>query len=164
MEKLESGLYGWNADLNEEAGEIFEQTQRFVLKGLPLECREKLARSLSMMCWDMNFPEGMAVLSDGYSSESAGGFNEFDQVQADRRPMRDAKSFGLRMAQVTPSTCCTKVCRRRLCRRHTQMMICFCCCKQQNYGREWQREIVVVQLDVKKGISITWIIELPSRQ
>ena len=45
---------------------------------------------------------GMAVLSDGYGSESDGR-NVFDQGQADRRLMRDAKSFGLRMAPVTPS-------------------------------------------------------------
>ena len=45
---------------------------------------------------------GMAVLFDGYGSES-GGCNVFDQVQADHRLMPDARSLGLRMAQVTPS-------------------------------------------------------------
>ena len=49
------------------------------------------------------FSGGMAVLSDGYGSDS-GGCNVFDQVQADRQLMCDAKSFGPRMAQVTPCT------------------------------------------------------------
>ena len=32
------------------------------------------------------------------------------------------------------------------------MLVCSCCCKLQNCRREWQREIVVVQLDVKKAL------------
>ena len=47
-----------------------------------------------------DFPGGVAVLSDGHGSES-GGCNVPDQVQADRRPIRGAKSLGLRVAQVT---------------------------------------------------------------
>ena len=43
---------------------------------------------------------GMAVLSDCCGSES-GGYDVFDQVQADRLLMRDAKSLGLRVAQAT---------------------------------------------------------------
>ena len=34
-----------------------DQITADVLKALPPECLEKLARSLSLMCWDMNFPE-----------------------------------------------------------------------------------------------------------
>ena len=43
-----------------------------------------------------DFPGRLAVLYDGCGSES-GGCNVFDQVQADRRLLRDAKSFGLRV-------------------------------------------------------------------
>ena len=64
LEKLESGLCGWNADLNEETGESIEQTEKSgkdsgcfeSIASLP-ECLEKLAGSLSVMCWDVNFPE-----------------------------------------------------------------------------------------------------------
>ena len=34
-----------------------DQITADVLKALPPACLEKLARSLSLMCWDMNFPE-----------------------------------------------------------------------------------------------------------
>ena len=103
MEKLESGLRGWNVDLNEETGESIEQTEKW--KRFTLE---KLARSLSVMCWNMDFLEEMAVLSDGYGSES-GGCNVFDRVQADRRLMWDAKSLGYVWPTSLPPLRCESV-------------------------------------------------------
>ena len=49
------------------------------------------------------FPRRLAVFVDGDGSES-GGCNVLDQVQANRWAVCDAKSLGVRMAQVTPST------------------------------------------------------------
>ena len=54
-----------------------------VLEALLLECLEKLARSLSVMCWDMNFREEW--LSDGLWLRKWWGATCFDQVLADRR-------------------------------------------------------------------------------
>ena len=49
------------------------------------------------------FPRRLAVFVDGDGSES-GGCNVLDQVQAYCWTVCDAKSLGLRLAQVTPST------------------------------------------------------------
>ena len=49
------------------------------------------------------FPGRLAVLVDGDGSES-GECDVFDQVQTDSWIVCDAESFGLRMAQATPST------------------------------------------------------------
>ena len=70
------------------------------------------------------FPGRLAVLVDGDHSES-GGCNVLDQVQTDSWIVCDADSFGLRMAQVTPSTE-IRVCRRHLCRRRMRTLDCFC--------------------------------------
>ena len=80
-----------------------DQITADVLKALPPECLEKLVRSLSLMCWNMDFPEGLVVFVDSDGSES-GGCNVLDQVQAYCWIVCDAKSLGLRLAQVTPST------------------------------------------------------------
>ena len=66
------------------------------------------------------FPGRLAVFVDGDGSES-GGCNVLDQVQAYCWIVCDAKSLGLRLAQVTPST------EIRMCRGHTQMLVCSCC-------------------------------------
>ena len=71
-----------------------DQITADVLKALHPECVEKL-RSLPMMCWEMTFPE------DRLCSLTS---NLLDKVQAECWIVCDAKSFGLRMAQVTPST------------------------------------------------------------
>ena len=59
--KLENGLCGWNTGLNEKTGESLEQIEK--REGITgsdhsgRECLEKRWRSLSVMCWDMNFLE-----------------------------------------------------------------------------------------------------------
>ena len=117
----------WNADLNEETGESIEQTakcERFTGSDHSA-CFESIAPEMSGKAGEIvvgdvlghDFSGGMAVLSDFYGSES-GWCNVFGQVQADRRLMRDAKSFGIHMAQVTPFHHGTRVCSRSSCRRH----------------------------------------------
>ena len=92
-----------------------DQITADVLKALPPECLEKLARSLSLMC----FPRRLAVLYDGNGSES-GGCNVLDEVQAYCWAVCDAKSLGLRMAQLAPSTavreCADCACAEDTCR------------------------------------------------
>ena len=65
------------------------------------------------------FPGRLAVFVDGDGSES-GGCNVLDQVQAYCWTVCDAKSLGLRLAQVTPSTelreCADCVCAEDTCR------------------------------------------------
>ena len=102
---------------------------------------------------------GMAVLSDGYGSER-GGCNVFDPVQADRWAVCDAKSLGLRMSLLPLKY--ESVQTAFVPKTHADAGL-FLLLQAAELSREWQREIVVVQLDVKKA-SITWIIVLPSRQ
>ena len=63
MEKHEKRLCWWNVDLANETGTCLEETEKNgkgspdqitadVLKVLPPECLEQLARSLSLMCWE----------------------------------------------------------------------------------------------------------------
>ena len=84
------------------------------------------------------FPGRLAVLVDGDGSES-GGCNVIDQVQTDSWIVCDAKSLGLRMAQVTPSTkireCANGICAEDACR-------CWTVCAVESgrtVSREWQR-------------------------
>ena len=87
------------------------------------------------------FPGRLAVLVDGDGSES-GGCNVIDQVQTDSWIVCDAKSLGLRMAQVTSSTkireCANGICAEDACR-------CWTVCAVESgrtVSREWQREIL----------------------
>ena len=96
------------------------------------------------------FPGRLAVFADGDCSES-GGCNVLDQVQAYCWTVCDAKCLGLRLAQVAPSTeireCADCVCAEDACR----CCFFFLLLTAAELSREWQREIVVVQLDVKKA-------------
>ena len=62
LEKLENGLCWWIADFTKETERALNKLKTGrdnwtrSLKALPLECLEKLTRSLSVMCWDMSFP------------------------------------------------------------------------------------------------------------
>ena len=87
-------------------------------------------------------PAGMAVLFDSYGTES-GGRNVFVQVQADRWLVRDAKNPGLHMVPMTPSTAAQE------CADADAGL--FLLLQAAELSREWQSEIVVVQLDVKKA-------------
>ena len=117
------------------------------LKALLSECLQKLAGSLSFLCWDMTFPEDWLCSMNG--SES-GGCNELYQIQANRWAVCDAKSLGLRMARVSLSTEIRErakcICAEDACTCWTVSVVASC-----RVSREWQKEIVVVQLDVKKA-------------
>ena len=155
-EKLVGGLCGWNADLNEETGESLEHTEKWerFTGSVHSGCFESIASGMSGKAGEIvvgdvlghEFSEGMAVLFGGCGCES-GGCNVFDPVQADRWLMRDAKRLGLRMAQVTPSTAVREC---AVPKTHADAGL-FLLLQVAELSREWQREIVVVQLDVKKA-------------
>ena len=113
LEESKSGLCRWNADFTTETVESVEQTEK----------REGLARSNHSRCFE-SIPTGTSgeagmvavddvlghvvpgrkdVLVDGHGSEG-GGCNVLDQVQADCWTMCDARSAGLRLALVPPTT------------------------------------------------------------
>ena len=88
-----------------------------------------------MIYWDMSFPEDWV---DGNGPES-GGCNVLEQVQANGWAVCVAKSLGLCVAHVTPTTAVRECADGVLCRRRVRMLACSCCCKLQNCrknGRE----------------------------
>ena len=154
MDKLENGLCGWNADLNEETGQGPEQgkiKERFT-RSDHSRCFESIAPRMcgkagKILVCDVlghELPGGMAVLFCSYGSES-GGCNVCVQVQADRYFVRE-KSWAHGGSNHSLH-CDTRVCSRRLCRKLTQMLVLVLL-----QAAELSREIVVEQLDVKKGI------------
>ena len=105
-----------------------------VLKALPLECLEKLARSLSVMCWDMNFPKewlcSLAVVAARVVGATC--LTRFRPI-AGLCAMRNV--LGYVWLKSLPPLRYESV----QCRRLTQMLVCSCCSQQQNYrenGRE----------------------------
>ena len=108
-------------------------------KSLEVEKRDRLTGS-----------DHMAVLFDSCGTRS-GGRNVFVQVQADRWLVRDAKNLGLRMAQITPSTAVRK-CAESVCAEDTRRCwSVLAAASSRTIARMAEREIVVVQLDVKKA-------------
>ena len=123
VEKHENRLCWWNVDLAQETGKCPGETEK----------RERLTGSSHSRCVESfaprmfgkdgevvvadvlehGFSGRLAVFVDGDGSES-GGCNVLDQVQAYCWTVCDAKSLGLRLAQVTPSTeirkCANYVC------------------------------------------------------
>ena len=93
-------------------------------------------------------PGGLALLVDVDGSES-GGCNVLDEVQANYWAVCDAKKSWAMCGSCHSSHCDTRVRRRRLCRRHLQMLGLFLLLQAAEMSREWQREIAVVQLDIK---------------
>ena len=113
MEKHENRLCWWNVDLAKETGKCPGETgKRERLTGSNhSRCVESFAPRMfgkdgEVVVTDVlehGFPGRLAVFVDGDGSES-GGCNVLDQVQAYCWTLCDAKSLGLRLAQVTPST------------------------------------------------------------
>ena len=126
-----------------------DQITADVLKALPPERLEKLGRSLSLMCWDMTFPEDWLCSMTVMAPRVAGAtclikFRPIAGLCAMRRvlgyvwlkslpPMRHAS---VQTAFVPKS--------------HADAGL-FLLLKAAELSREWQREIVVIQLDVKKA-------------
>ena len=97
-----------------------------------------------------DLPGRLAVFVDGDGSES-GGCNVLDQVQAYCWTVCDAESLGLRLAQVAPSS---EIRERANSVRAEDARRCWAVSlllQAAELSREWQREMVVVQLDVKKA-------------
>ena len=112
VEKHENRLCWWNVDLAKETGKCLEETEK----------RERLSGSNHSRCFESfttrmfgedgevvvadvlehGFPGRLAVFVDGDGSESC-GCNVLDQVQTYCWTVCDAKSLGLRLAQVTTS-------------------------------------------------------------
>ena len=77
-----------------------DQITADVLKALPPECLEKLARSLSLMCWDVTFPEDW-MCSMTVMAPKVVGATVLDQVQANCWTLYNTTSLGLCLAHVT---------------------------------------------------------------
>ena len=89
-----------------------DQITADVLKEVPSDCLEKLARSLSEMCWD-KLPGGVDVLLDGNGTKGC-GCNEPNQVQGDRcfcvRCEKSWATFGSVRSSTTVRKCADGVC------------------------------------------------------
>ena len=113
VEKHENRLCWWNVDLAKESGKCPDETEkRERVTGLNhSRCVESFAPRMfgkdgEVVVADVlehGFSGRLAVVVDGDGSES-GGCNVLDQVQAYCWTVCDAKSLGLRLAQVAPST------------------------------------------------------------
>ena len=126
-DKPENGLHGWNTDLNKLErvlsklkNGIFspDQITADVFKAMPPECLEMLARSLSVMCWEMSFPEDWLCSLTVMAPRVLGAtcLTKFRPI-AGLCAMR--KKPGLRVAHVTPSVairdCADGVCAEDAC-------------------------------------------------
>ena len=113
VEKHENRLCWWNVDLAKETGKCLEEAEKRerVTRSNHSRCIESIASRMFGKAGEVvvvdvlehGFPGRLAVFVDGDGSES-GGCNVLDQVQAYCWTVCDAKSLGLRLAQVTPST------------------------------------------------------------
>ena len=145
MEKPESGLCRTNVDLAKEMENVLkklkngkgspDQITADVLKALPPECLEKLARSLTLMCWNMDFPEdwlcSLTVMAPKVVGPIAG-------LCATRKVLRNVW-----LKSLPPL-------------RYESVQTAFVSKTDADAGLflllpEWPREIVVVHLDVKKA-------------
>ena len=126
-----------------------EQITADVLKALPPECLEKLARSLSMMCWDMTFPEDWLCSLTVMAPKVVGAtcLTKFRPI-AGLCAMR--KVLGYVWLKSLPPLKYESVQTAFVPKTHADAGL-FLLLQAAELSREWQREIVVVQLDVKKA-------------
>ena len=113
VEKHENRLCWWNVDLAKETGKCLEETEKRerITGSNHSRCTESFAPRMLGKAGEIvvadvlehGFSGRLAVFVDGDGSES-GGCNVLDQVQAYCWTLCDAKSLGLRLAQVTTST------------------------------------------------------------
>ena len=156
VEKHENRLCWWNVDLAKETGKCLEET----------ETRERLTGSNHSRCFESiasrmfgkagevtvvdvlehEIPGRLAVFGEG--SES-GGCNVLDQVQAYCWIVCYAKSLGLRLKSLPPLR--YESVQTAFVPKTRADAGVFLLLKAAELSREWQRETVVVQLDVKKA-------------
>ena len=154
MEKHESRLCWRNVDLTKETGKHLEKAEE----------RERVTRSDHSRCFESvasrmfgtagevavvdvlehEFSRTWAVFDDGDGSES-GGCNVLDQVQAYCWTVCDVWLKSL------PPLSYESVQTAFVPKTHADAVFFFLLLKAAELSREWQREIVVVQLDVKKA-------------
>ena len=141
--------------LKNEKGSL-DQITADVLKALLSECLEKLARSLSLMCWDMTFPEDWLCFMTVMAPKVVGAtcFTKFRPI-AGLCAMRKVLGYG-RLKSLLPLRY-ESVQTAFVPKTHADVCL-FLLLKAAELSREWQREIVVVQR------STMWTIERPSRQ
>ena len=120
-----------------------------VLKALPPECLEQLARSLSLMCWNMDFPEDWLCSLTVMAPKVVGAtcLTKFRPI-AGLCAMR--KVLGYVWLKSLPPLSYESVQTAFVPKTHADAGL-FLLLKAAELSREWQREIVVVQLDVKKA-------------
>ena len=137
-----------------------DQITADVLKALPPECLEKLARSLSLMCWDMNFPEDWLCSLTVMAPKMVGAtcLTKFRPI-AGLCAMR--KVLGYVWLKSLPPLRYESVQTAFVPRTHADAGV-FLLLKAAEVSRDLQKEIVVVQLDVKKAFD--HVIERPSGQ
>ena len=126
-----------------------DQITADVLKALPPDCLEKLARSLSLTCWDMNFPEDWLCSLTVMAPKVVGAtcLTKF-RPRAGLCAMR--KVLGYVWLKSLPPLRYESVQTAFVPKTHADTGL-FLLLKAAELSREWQREIVVVQLDVKKA-------------
>ena len=126
-----------------------DQITADVLKALPPECLEQLARSLSLMCWNMDFPEDWLCSLTVMAPNVVGAtcltkFRPFAGLCAMRQVL------GYVWLKSLPPLRYESVQTAFVPKTHADAGL-FLLLKAAELSREWQREIVVVQLDVKKA-------------
>ena len=126
-----------------------DQITADVLKALPPECLEQLARSLSLMCWNMDFPEDWLCSLTVMAPKVVGAtcLTKFRPI-AGLCAMR--KVLGYVWLKSLPPLRYESVQTAFVPKTHADAGL-FLLLKAAELSREWQREIVVVQLDVKKA-------------
>ena len=125
-----------------------DQITADVLKALPPECLEQLARLLSLMCRNMDFPEdwlcSLTVMAPKVVDAKC--LTKFRPI-AGLCAMR--KVLGYVWLQSLPPLRYESVQTAFVPKTHADIGL-FLLLKAAELSREWQKEIVVVQLDVKK--------------
>ena len=126
-----------------------DQITADVLKALLPECLEKLARSLSLMCWDMDFPEDWLCSLTVMAPKVVGAtcLTKFRLI-AGHCAMR--KVLGYVWLKSLPPLRYESVQTAFVPKTHAEAGLCLLL-KAAELSREWQREMVVVQLDVNKA-------------
>ena len=126
-----------------------DQITADVLKALPPECLVKLARSLSLMCWDMTFPEDWLCSLTVMAPKVVGAtcLTKFRPI-AGLCAMRKVLSYV--WLKSLPPLRYESVQTAFVPKSHADAGL-FLLLKAAELSRERQREIVVVQLDVKKA-------------
>ena len=147
VEKLDNGLCRRNADFAKETGKSLEEVEkrRRLIGSDYSRCSEsiapgmsgKLARSLSRMCWEMTFPEDWLCFLTVMAPKVVGAtcLTKFRPI-AGLCAMRKVLGY-VWLKSLRPLT-------------HADAGLVLLL-QAADLSREWKREIVVVQLDVKKA-------------